>query len=160
MNFIVFRTQALDAIQFLEFNVNFYKPFFCAQNNIVFSDCWGCILYAHQIKLSNCVVHTFHICPNFYVLDILNTEKERERILKSLTSLWCSSRVFFIYIWKLCFSLPPGKLTFLLLSDCLYMVFALKSILSVTDTNNISVGFAYYLMNFRKKEMIPESSKM
>lgn len=40
------------------------------------------------------------------------------------------------------------------------MHFALKSYLSVIDTNNISLAFAYYLTNFRKKEMIQERSKM
>lgn len=38
------------------------------------------------------------------------------------------------------------------------MLFAFQSVLSLTD--NISGGFACYLMNFRKKEMSPEGSKM
>lgn len=40
------------------------------------------------------------------------------------------------------------------------MLFAFKSILFVTDTSKISGGFACYLRKFRRKEMIPEGSKM
>lgn len=40
------------------------------------------------------------------------------------------------------------------------MLFAFQSVLSLTDNSNISGGFACYLMNFRKKEMSPEGSKM
>lgn len=80
MNFIVFSIQAQYDNQFLELTVSFYKPFLCVQKNIVFSDCWGCILYAHSdhhVKLINCVVQILQILPNFCVLDIATTERGR-----------------------------------------------------------------------------------